>query len=87
MKRLIKKTSLVLLLIVLLLTTSCINGKEKKEFNLLELQKISILNTLSCSFKNVVTYEVPQSFIFIPLPSEKYFLEYTATIKIGVTNY
>ena len=84
MKNVIRKIIILTTLVFPLLITGCIKFPEKKEFSLLELQRISVLNTLSCSFKNVVIYEAPQSFFWMQLPSEKYFLEYTATIDIGI---
>jgi hypothetical protein len=84
-KGIVKKT-LVLLFATAMTLASCKKMEQKKEFNLLDLQKVSVLNTLNCTFKNVLTYEVPNEIpiLGIPMPKEKYFLEYNATVDIGI---
>lgn len=83
-KKAIKNYYVLLMIMLITFITSCNKIENVKEFNLLDLQKISVLNTLSCSFKNVLTYEVPNTVFGISLPSEKYFLEYNATVDIGI---
>ena len=85
-KKLMKNVMVLLLLMAMTFVASCKKMEYTKEFNLLDLQKISVLNTLNCTFKNVLTYVVPNELpiLGISLPSEKYFLEYNATVNIGI---
>ena len=67
-----------------LLLTGCSEIITTKEFKVEELQKISFLSTMNCTFKNVMTYEIPHDILGFKLPNEKYFLLYNATINIGI---
>ena len=67
---------------------ACKRNTVTKEFSLLELQKMSKLSTLKCSFKNVLVHEDDHGFSLGPvtfdLPNEKYFCEYIAYANIGI---
>ena len=80
----IKKMIIYVLFISMMFLVSCNKIKEVKEFNINELQKMSKLSTLKCSFKNVMVYEVPGNILGFPLPNEKVFLEYNATVNLGI---
>lgn len=82
MKLFIKNLTLALLFCIFL--ASCKNASNTKEFSLLELQKMSKLSTLRCSFKNVLVHEDKHEILSFPLPSEKYFCEYIAYANIGI---
>ena len=76
------------MLFVSLCLISCKKDTVTKEFSLLELQKMSKLSTLKCSFKNVLVHEdkheINIAFVKVNLPNEKYFCEYIAYANIGI---
>lgn len=80
----IKKIPLFIVVLLSILFASCAKTDKKIEGRLAQLQKTSNLVSLKCTFKNVLTYEEPQSIFSFHLQNEKYFLEYDAIVRIGI---
>lgn len=79
---------LLLAFLICICFVACKKNATTKEFSLLELQRMSKLSTLKCSFKNVLVHEDEHQINLvvtaIPLPKEKYFCEYIAYANIGI---
>lgn len=85
MKNILKNriNQIVYVLLVVCFLISC-SSREKKEFSIGEIQRLSNLNCLECSFVNIAYMEGDKLFFDIIGTREQYVAQYKAKITLGI---